>query len=431
MMDFMKDDRLNEGYYHTVLDNGLTVLIYPMEHKTSAYALLSSRVGSATLDFIVDGKTVHVPAGSAHFLEHKMFENEDGVDAFELFSKTGASANAYTSFDKTCYLFESSLNIEESLRTIIRFVGAPYFTDQTVEKEQGIIGQEIKMYLDHPGWRQMFLLLGLLYHIHPIKEDIAGSVESIAEITAEKLYDFYHAFYNPTNMVLAVSGNIKPEMVLSVCEEEFSKKDWKRHETVVPRYEEPDSIVGRRVTEEMAISSPQFCLGFKEIPFEKGERVKKEIAHAMLIDLIAGETSDLYRRLYDEGLINSDLSSDQLSGDDYLATLFSAESEDPETAIEEIQKEIKRIRREGIDGERFLECKRAFLGDAIGEFEDVGAVATNLTYSYFKDANIYDMMKHVESITIDDLTGLLREMMRDGYAAASMIVPFAKDHDKD
>ena len=425
-MEHIENERLREGYYKTVMENGLTVLVYPMRHKTAVYAVLASGVGSDTLDFAVDGKEVSAPAGMAHFLEHKMFENEDGIDAFELFARVGASANAFTSFDKTCYLFEASLGAEQSLEAILGFVGAPYFTKETVAKEQGIIGQEIKMYLDHPGFRLVFSLLELLYQNHPLRNDIAGTVESIAQITPQLLYDFYDAFYNPSNMVLAVSGNITTERVLEICRDEFAKKDWKRHETEVIRANEQDKTAGERVTTAMAISSPQFCLGFKEKPFTKEERVKKELTLEIMIDVIAGETSGLYRSLYDEGLVNSGLSAETLSGRDYLCVMFSGESEDPEKAVEEIKREIKRVKATGIDEERFLECKRAFLGEVISEFEDVGAVATNLVISHFKGADIYDMIKLTESIKIEDAAALLSEMFRESHAALSILVPNEK-----
>ncbi|MCL2539082.1 MAG: insulinase family protein [Oscillospiraceae bacterium] len=422
-MESIINDRLGEGCFKTVLENGFTVLVYPMPHKTAVYAVLASKIGSDTLDFVVDGKTRRVPAGTAHFLEHKMFENEDGVDAFELFARTGASANAFTSFDKTCYLFEASLGARQPLETILGFVGAPYFTEETVEKEQGIIGQEIKMYLDHPGWRLVFSMLELLYHDHSVRHDIAGTVGTIAEITPELLYDFYDAFYNPRNMVLAVSGNISAEEVTEICREEFAKRNWKSHETEVIPCREQDGTAGESSTISMAVSSPQFCLGFKEIPFSKAERIKKELTLEILLDVIAGQTSDLYRKLYDSGLVNTGLYSEMLSGDDYLCVMFSGESEDPEKAIEVIREDIERVKSTGLSEERFLESKRACLGDVIGEYEDVSAVAANLVCSHFKGAGIYDIMALTETIEKEDAEELLSSFLRGSHSAVSLVVP--------
>ena len=422
-MEYIENTRLEEGYYKTVLENGLTVFVYPMPHKTAAYAVLASRVGSDTLDFSVDGKRVTVPEGTAHFLEHKMFENEDGVDAFELFAKAGASANAFTSFDKTCYLFEAALGVEQPLETVLGFVGAPYFTGETVVKEQGIIGQEIKMYLDHPGWRLVFSILGLLYHNHPVKHDIAGTLGSIAQITPELLYDFYHAFYNPANMALAVSGNVTIKQVMEICRAEFAKKDWKPHDTEVISRPEAEGTLKEGETIQMAVSSPQFCLGFKEAPIAEEARLKTEIAIEILLDLIAGETGDLYRKLYDDGLINAALSSEALSGNDYLCVMFSGESEDPKKAVGAIRDEIERFKTDGICEERFLESKRAYLGAVIGEFEDVSSVALNLISLHFKGAGVYDLIDIIESIEIEDVEVLLETMLRQSHSALSLIVP--------
>ena len=205
------------GCQSAVLESGLTVLVRPMPGYSSTYAIYGTRFGSIDLDFEVDGKTVHLPAGTAHFLEHKMFESEEG-DAFARFAKTGASANAYTSFDKTCYLFSATDKVDENLDILLSMVNEPYFTEATIQKEQGIIGQEIKMYDDSPDWRVMTAIFGCLYQNHPIRHDIAGTVESIASITPDMLYDSCRAFYNPGNMVLAVAGNVTMEQVLAACE---------------------------------------------------------------------------------------------------------------------------------------------------------------------------------------------------------------------
>ena len=422
-MEYIENKRLGEGYYKEILDNGLTVFVYPMMQKSSVYAMLSSPVGSSTLGFTVNGEEVNVPQGIAHFLEHKMFENEDGIDAFELFAKTGASANAYTSFDKTCYLFEASLNAKEALRTILGFVGSPYFTDETVAKEQGIIAQEIKMYRDHPGWRQMFELLKLLYHEHPVRYDIAGSVESIAEITKEKLHDFYNAFYNPKSMVLSVCGNISFEEVVKLCEEEFRIKEWKKYDSKVLRNTEPDSIAADYVKIEMPISSPQFSLGYKEVPFKKQDRVKNEVILDMLLDIIAGETSELFRRLYDSNLINGDLSSETLSGDDYLCVIFSAESNDPDKAVDEIKKEIDFFKKNGIPDSAFLECKRMNIGGTVGIFDDISAVAAGMTYSHFKESGLFDEIEMLDSISKQDVESMLMTTLQSDRAALSLLVP--------
>ena len=200
-----------------ILPSGLTVIVRPMPGYSSTHVIFATRFGSIDRDFRLDGKEVHLPAGVAHFLEHKMFEDQDG-DAFAKYAKTGANANAFTSFDRTCYLFTATQQLDESLDVLLGMVTHPYFTEQTIAKEQGIIGQEIKMYDDSPDWRLITGLFECLYHSHPIRSDIAGTVESIAEITPEMLYDSCKAFYAPGNMVLAAAGNTTMEQILAACE---------------------------------------------------------------------------------------------------------------------------------------------------------------------------------------------------------------------
>ena len=422
-MEYIYNKRLDEGYYKEILENGLTVFVYPMRNKSSVYAMLSAKVGSTMLSYELNGEEYNVPEGVAHFLEHKLFENEDGVDAFSLFALTGASANAYTSFDKTCYLFEASIEPEQSLRTLIRFVNSPYFTKETVAKEQGIIAQEIKMYRDHPSWRQLFELFKLMYSTHPIKNEIAGTVESIGEITPKILYNFYNTFYNPTNMVLAVSGNIEPETVLEICREEYTNKTEQNVKFVAKRYDDNNSIPEKRIVIDMPISAPQFCYGFKEIPFKEDEKVKKGLIFEMLLDIMCGQTSKLFRELYDGNLINDILSAEIYSSKDYQCAIFSAESSNPNRVIEAINMEIDRLKSEGIDKELFEECKRAYIGEIIGDFEDVTSVATGLTYSHFNDAGIYDLLSVIEEVELNDMQLLLNEVLRSDMSAAALVFP--------
>ena len=245
-----------------VLPSGLTVLVRPMPGYSGTHVIYATRFGSIDRDFRVDGREVHLPAGVAHFLEHKMFEDEDG-DAFAKFAKTGANANAFTSFDRTCYLFTATEQLDESLDVLLGMVGRPYFTEQTIAKEQGIIGQEIKMYDDSPDWRLITGLFECLYHSHPIRSDIAGTVESIAEITPEMLYDCCKAFYAPNNMVLAAAGSTSMEQILAACA---------RHGLLDPRPEErvqrlwadePMTLATAEKRIRMPVSKPCFGLGFK------------------------------------------------------------------------------------------------------------------------------------------------------------------------
>ncbi|MFR1803348.1 MAG: EF-P 5-aminopentanol modification-associated protein YfmH, partial [Faecalispora jeddahensis] len=261
-MEKITNERVQDSYYSVKHPSGLRIFVYPKEGSNSTYAIFGTRYGSVDTSFrrSDEQEVSTVPEGIAHFLEHKLFESEDG-DAFARYAKTGASANAYTSFDMTCYLFSCTENVYESLEILLDFVQSPYFTEQTVQKEQGIIGQEIRMYDDDPQWRVMFNLLKALYHHHPVKIDIAGTVESIAEITPEYLYRCYHTFYNLNNMALCVAGNIDPERVLELCDKMLKPSEPTQVERIFE--EEPAGVVQDRVEQKLSVTIPLFQLGFK------------------------------------------------------------------------------------------------------------------------------------------------------------------------
>ena len=253
--------RLGEGYTRIEHPSGLTLMLCPMKGYSTAYALFATRCGSIDDSFSIgDGEMVQVPNGIAHFLEHKLFESEEG-DAFEQYAKTGASANAYTSFDRTAYLFGCTDRFRESLEILLNLVTTPYFTEQTVKKEQGIIGQEIRMYDDDPDWRVYFNLLGALYQEHPIRIDIAGTVESIAGISADLLYRCYNAFYNLNNMVLSIAGNFEIKDVVEACDKILKPAAPVRVST--REVQEPDEIRTRRVEQTLEVAAPLFQIGFK------------------------------------------------------------------------------------------------------------------------------------------------------------------------
>lgn len=328
-------------------------------------------------------KTITVPDGIAHYLEHKLFESEDG-DAFVRYAQTGANANAYTSFEKTCYLFSCTEKFDESLEILLDFVQSPYFTAQTVAKEQGIIGQEIKMYDDAPDWRVMFNMLENMYHNHPVKIDIAGTVESIAEITAEKLYEVYNVFYNLNNMVLCVSGNVTVDKVLKTADRLLKPSE--KH-TIHNVFEnEPYEIVKPYVEQEFSVSMPIFNLGFKE----KADCVKgdAQAAHTdILLFLLASETSELYRKLLDANLINSSFSYELFDGPGYCSVIFGGESREPQKAAEMIKDYIVKLKENGIDKEEFEIAKKSIYGDTVASLNSVDTIS-NILADYHSKAII-------------------------------------------
>ena len=323
-----------------VLPSGLTVLVRPMPGYSGTHVIYATRFGSIDRDFRLGEREVHLPAGVAHFLEHKMFEDEDG-DAFAKFAKTGANANAFTAFDRTCYLFTATEQLDESLDVLLGMVGHPYFTGQTIAKEQGIIGQEIKMYDDSPDWRLITGLCECLYHSHPIRSDIAGTVESIVEITPEMLYDCCRAFYAPGNMVLAAAGSTSMEQILAACARHGLMDERPAEKVERLLRPEPMTLAAAEKTITMPIAKPCFGLGFKEEPLPFGD-LRSEMLYELILCCICGGMSPLYRRLYDEGLTDPGFGGEVLRVDGCCCILFTGESDRPDTVRQLLLDEIER-----------------------------------------------------------------------------------------
>ncbi len=413
----IKSDRARDSYYKITHDSGLTIFVYPKQGYKSAYAIFGTKYGSINTCFSLDGgEKITVPDGIAHYLEHKLFESEDG-DAFVRYAKTGANANAYTSFEKTCYLFSCTDRFDESFEILLDFVQNPYFTAQTVAKEQGIIGQEIKMYDDSPDWRVMFNMLGGMYHNHPVKIDIAGTVESIAEITAEKLYDIYNVFYNLHNMVLCVSGNVTVEQVLKTADRIL--KPCEKHTIENFFKDEPCEIAQPYVEQNFQVSMPIFNLGFKESaePLSTEQLAQTDI----LLSLLASPTSRLYRSLMDEKLINSSFSYELFDGPGYCAVIFGGESRAPKQAAEMIKSYISKLKSEGIDKEEFEIAQRAVYGDAISSLNNVSSISNAITDHYFGGTELFAYIDAVAQTSIEDVTNRLSQVLDVNNCTLSVV----------
>ena len=397
--EFFESD-IGEAYIKAVHPSGLKIYILEKPQYTSSYAIFGTKYGSIDTCFSVNGEETSVPEGIAHFLEHKLFESEDG-DAFTKYAKTGAYANAFTSFDRTCYLFSCSDKFYENLEILLQFVQSPYFTEQTVQKEQGIIGQEIRMYDDSPAWRVMFNMLMQMYHNHPVRIDIAGTVESIAKIDYNLLYKCYNTFYNPANMFICIAGNINAEKVLKQINEGI--KESTPIEIIRINDVEPDSVVKPYVEQALAVAQPLFCFGYKEL-VEKPERsVKEKICTALLIEIIAGDASPLYKQLVNDGLINDEFSSEHFNGHGYSAVIFEGESSDPVRVAEAIKAEVTRLKTEGIDKKLFSAVRCGMYGNAIRLFGNVESIAMQLVDCAMGDRGLFDDIKYLKSVTVDDV----------------------------
>lgn len=417
----IRNERTGERCVRIDHPSGLPIFVWPKEGYQSSYAVFATKYGSIDNAFEVDGRPTVVPAGIAHYLEHKLFENED-CDAFEQYAKTGASANAYTSFERTAYLFTCTGDITPSLEILLNFVQSPYFTKETVEKEQGIIGQEIRMCEDSPGRRVLFNMLRGLYHRHPVNIEIAGTVESIAEITPELLYDCYRTFYNLHNMVLAVAGNVTPEQVAAVADRLLKPAaEWKLSRADL---EEPETVVSARVEESMPVAAPLFYLGYKQPMNGMDCASAAELTAAdVLLELLAGKSSPLYARLMAEGLINPSFGSEYFEGPGFGVWLFAGESRDPDAVQAALQEEIDRLRLKGIDSADFEAARNALYGRMVSGFNDVENCGDSLVSDYFYGREPFGLLEAAASLTLDDVRTLLERSLRPENSTLSIIRP--------
>ena len=414
----VKSERAGDSYFQIKHSSGLNIYVYPKEGYRSAYAIIGAKYGSVNTCFSCDGgEKITVPDGIAHYLEHKLFESAEG-DAFTRYAETGASANAYTGFEKTCYLFSCTDKFDESFEILLDFVQDPYFTAQTVAKEQGIIGQEIKMYDDSPDWRVMFNMLGKMYHNHPVKIDIAGTVESIAEITADKLYQCYNTFYNLNNMVLCVAGNITVEQVLKTCDRMLHESE--KHEVHNYFENEPYEIVEPYVEQIFPVSMPLFNFGFKE----KADRLfnEKELAQVeILLSALASPTSALYRELLDNNLINNTFSYELFEGPGYCSVIFGGESRAPKQAAETIKRYITAAKENGISDEDFNIAKKAVYGDMISSLNSVGSIANMIADYHFSGNEMFTYIDAVASAEKADVLDRLSQMLDVNNCTLSVV----------
>ena len=413
------ESEIGESYIKATLSSGLRIYILEKPQYNSSYAIFGTKYGSIDTMFSVNGETVSVPEGIAHFLEHKLFESEDG-DAFTKYAKTGAYANAFTSFDKTCYLFSCSDKFYENLAILLDFVQSPYFTEATVKKEQGIIGQEIRMYDDSPAWRVMFNMLLSMYSKHPVRIDIAGTVESIAKIDAELLYKCYNTFYNPSNMFICIAGNVNAEKVLQQIKTSIKASEPIEIDRITA--DEPDEVANNYVEQKLAVAQPMFCFGFKESMSKPERSVKHKISSAILLEILVGEASPLYKKLTNMGLINDEFSTEYFTGYGYAATIFEGESSDPRAVAEEIKKEIARLKAEGIDKKLFTAVRAGMYGNAIRLFDSVEGIAMQMVDAAMCDTGVFDDIKYLKSVTSEDVYKRLLKL-EDEKSVLSVIMP--------
>jgi predicted Zn-dependent peptidase len=423
-----RENRLaGETLYHGVHPSGLQVYIMPKPGYTKSYALFGTKYGSVDSEFIVPGedKPTKVPDGIAHYLEHKMFDQPDGSNVFDQFSKFGGNANAFTSFNLTAYLFSATSHVYENLRTLLRYVQMPHFTPESVQKEQGIIGQEIGMYDDDANWKVFFNFLNCLYQNNPVKKEIAGTVESISEITSDYLYKCYNTFYNLSNMTLFVIGDIDPEKTVAVIEENILKNEPFSEEIRRIYPDEPEEIAKPYAQKKLSVSKPLFMMGFKDTDTGYGGEslLKKNIEMNILIEMLFGKSSALYQRLYNEGLINQSFFAEYTMQIDYAYTAIEGESGNPKQVYDTIMDEISRIREAGLDEADFDRIKKVVWGDYIRSYNDVEDYAHNFLTMEFMNIDYFSYYDVYLSVTFEDVKNRFLSHFDEKRAALSVIEP--------
>ena len=422
-MDTQYYPELDETLCREVLENGLTVCVIPRKGFTKKLAYFVTDYGSIHTEFTLEGKSYSAPAGVAHFLEHKMFDLPGQRDVSAEFAALGASTNAFTSYDMTAYYFSCTENFEKCLALLLEFVSTPYFTEESVAKEVGIIDQEIGMNLDAPDSVVFENLVQGLFENHPIRNPILGSSESIREITAQTLYDCHRAFYTPGNMLLCVIGDVDAQSVTAIARKVLGmeKRPVARK---IRRWDEPETSSRREITDAMEVAMPMFELGFKHEALGKGEAsIRQEMVADLAAEALFGESSGLYLRLYEQGLIDSSFGGGFETIDGCAMLLCSGESENPEAVREEIVAQAEKIVAEGIAQEDFLRMKRSALGRRIRRLDSFDATCFRLCAYNFSDFDYFRCPEVYRGIEREEIPAFLRKVVRKENSTLSVIVP--------
>ncbi|WP_151735068.1 EF-P 5-aminopentanol modification-associated protein YfmH ['Paenibacillus yunnanensis' Narsing Rao et al. 2020] len=418
-------ERLQETLYYEKMDNGLQVYVLPKPAFKKAYATFATKYGSVDNHFRVEGgEETQVPDGIAHFLEHKMFEEPEG-DIFATFASNGASANAFTSFDQTVYLFSATENIETNLSTLVDFVQRPYFTDENVDKEKGIIGQEINMYADNPDWRVYFGLIEALYSKHPVHIDIAGTVESISTITKETLYSCYNAFYHPSNMLLFVVGGVEPERVFSLIRDNQNAKSYGKQGQIERIFEQEPAEVAEKWKEcKLAVSMPKCLFGFKEKTsgLTGTDAVRRDLTTKLMLDLLFGSSTELYQKLYNEDLISDSFSHEFNSSPQYAFSAVGGDTKDPGKLIARIKEEVSAILESGFTAKDFERARKKKIGGYLRMLNSPENIAHEFTRYQFRGGDLFEVLPVYESLTLEDVNERLREHIDWEQMSVSLVV---------
>ena len=414
---------LDETLYKRVMENGLTVCLVPKKGFSKKMAYFVTDYGSIHTDFVLEGKVHHAPAGVAHYLEHKMFDLPGKRDVSAEFANMGAMTNAFTSYDMTAYYFSCTENFEGCLRLLLEFVSTPYFTEESVEKERGIIDQEIGMNLDSPDSVIFDNLMESLYSQHHIRVPILGTSETIREITPEVLYNCHRAFYAPGNMLLCVVGDVEPETVVSIAREVLGTEKREVGVKIRPWEEQMTCAEAQRET-NMEVAMPMFDIAFKCEPVGRGDAaIRTEMVADLAAEALFGESSELYLRLYEEGLIDSSFGGGFETIDGCAMLMCSGDSENARAVRDAIVEQAAKIAREGIPQENFLRMKRSALGRRIRGLDSFDATCFRVCAYHFSDFDYFRFPEVYRSIEAAEICGFLNRVVTEERCSLSIINP--------
>ncbi|MBC1905802.1 insulinase family protein [Listeria booriae] len=420
-------DQLKEAVYHETLDNGLQVYVLPKHGFSKTFAIFTTNYGSIDNEFVPLGQDAftRVPDGIAHFLEHKLFEKEDG-DVFFKFGEKGAFTNAFTSFTRTAYLFSSTSNVKENLETLVDFVQEPYFTEETVEKEKGIIGQEIQMYDDDADFRVYFGAIENMYHHHPVKIDIAGTVESIADIDKDLLYLCYNTFYHPSNMILFIVGNVDPEQAIDQVRANQAKKTFAPAKPIKRHFpDEPKSVAVPKKTLKFPVQIAKNLVAIKEdIGLLRGkEAVQHEMTGDIMLELLFGTTSAAYLDLYDQGIIDDTFGFDYSLQDSFSFVLIGGDAKDPDLQESKIKETLENAIQTGFNEADLELIKRKKMGQFLRSLNSPEFIANQFSQYIFEEASLFDILPAIEAVTVADVENFLKRIYLEDRVTTFQIIP--------
>ena len=424
-MKIIESTNIKEKAYFEKLENGLNIIIIPKANTKKKYVVWGTNFGSIDNRFIMPqtGEEVFIPDGVAHFLEHKMFEQKNGRNSLDVLMALGLDANAYTTNDHTAYLFEcSSDKFYEGLDELMDYVQNPYFTDENVEKEKGIIGQEIKMYDDDPGFQLYLNTLDCLYHKNAVKLDIAGTIESISKINPDVLYKCYNTFYHPSNMTLVVCGDFVPENLLEEIKKRLLPKE---NQGEIKRiYEEEEESINMPKKEvKMEVSTPTFMIGIKDIVPGDEDIVKKHVTIQILLNMLIGKSSELYKELYNSGDLLSEPDFDYEFSKQYAHVLIGGQSKNTENIYEKFKSEVQKFKENGLNAEHFERIKRKIYGDYVTDYNSVSNIARMFLIDNFKGINSFDYIEKFNNISKEFAEQILKDVFDEQKMAISVVRP--------